>query len=123
MLAARSFAALLTVLECSPSRFRPFVALRFAAVALAGARSFRRQSGASDGTRTHNLRFTKPELYQLSYASARHFAQKVLPVRERVLILQMPISAVNNRRRGVSAAFARSGAAESGGHGTPLSGQ
>src|SRR5262249_13732752 len=26
--------------------------------------------GASGGTRTHNLRFTKPELCQLSYASA-----------------------------------------------------
>lgn len=26
-------------------------------------------NGASGGTRTHNLRFTKPELCQLSYAS------------------------------------------------------
>ena len=27
------------------------------------------QNGAGDGTRTHDLRFTKPLLYQLSYSS------------------------------------------------------
>jgi hypothetical protein len=30
---------------------------------------FIRKNGAGEGTRTHDLRFTKPLLYQLSYSS------------------------------------------------------
>ena len=38
-------------------------------IALNVAQSFK-NCGANGGTRTHDLRFTKPLLYQLSYASA-----------------------------------------------------
>ncbi len=38
-----------------------------------GRAGLREYNGAGDGTRTHDLRFTKPLLYQLSYSSSKFF--------------------------------------------------